>query len=59
MLLILRFLTLSLLCAFRSRRAMALRILVLERQVRVLKRRGKRPRLTDWDRALWVAISRT
>ncbi len=59
MFLILRSLTLSLLSAFRSRRTMAVRILILEHQVRVLKRRVKRPRFTDWDRALWVAISRT
>ena len=38
---------------------MALRILVLEHQVRVLKRGGRRPRLSDWDRNLWVVISRT
>ena len=59
MILILHSLALSLLGALRSRRTMALRILVLEHQVRVLKRRGKRPRLTDWDRAFWLAISRT
>ena len=57
MILILQSLVLSLLGALRSRRTMALRILVLEHQVRVLKRTTKRTRLTDWDRALWVLIS--
>ena len=59
MILILQSLALFLLCAFRSRRTMALRILVLEHLVRVLKRTTERPRITEWDRALWVTISRT
>ena len=58
MVLILHAFAFSLLGALRSRRTMALRILVLEHQVRVLKRTTKRPRLTDWDRALWVLVSR-
>ena len=59
MILILHAFAFSLLGARRFRRNMALRILVLEHQFRVLKRTTKRPHLTDWDRALWVAISRT
>ena len=58
MVLILQSFALSLLGALRSRGAMALRILVLEHQVRVLKRTTKQQRLTDWDRALWVLVSR-
>ena len=59
MILILQSLAISLLSLFQSRRSLSVRILVLEHQVRVLRRQSKRPRLTDWDRAVWVAISRT
>jgi putative transposase len=51
--LILRFL----LAALRTRRSLLLENLALRHQVQVLERGGKRPRLTNCDRTLWVVIS--
>ena len=42
----------------RSQRELALKNLALRRQLAVLKRSPKRPKLTHADRAFWVALSR-
>jgi putative transposase len=41
-----------------SKRALALENLALRHQLDVLQRGGKRPRLTNGDRALWILLSR-
>jgi hypothetical protein len=44
--------------SLRSQRELALENLALRQQLAVLKRRTKRPALTNADRAFWVALSR-
>ena len=41
---------------FRSRRAAALEIVALRHQLAVLQRQTKRPRITNSDRMVWVAL---
>jgi putative transposase len=43
---------------FRTRRQLAVEILALRHQLGVLKRSVKRPRLSNFDRGLWVLLSR-
>jgi hypothetical protein len=44
---------------FRSRAALALENLALRHQIGVLQRSArKRPKLTSWDRLLWICLSR-
>ncbi len=43
--------------SLRSQRELALENLALRQQLAVLKRRTKRPKLTNADRAFWVALS--
>jgi hypothetical protein len=38
--------------------ALALENLALRHQLRVLHRSGRRPRLVQWDRVLWVGLCR-
>jgi hypothetical protein len=42
----------------KTRRQLAVEILALQRQLGVLKRSVKRPRLSNVDRGLWVVLSR-
>ena len=42
---------------FRTRRQLAVEILALRHQLGILKRSGKRPRLTYADRGLWILLS--
>ena len=44
--------------SLRSQRELALENLALRQQLAALKLSGKRPRLTNADRAFWVALSR-
>ena len=44
--------------SLRSQRELALENLALRQQLAVLKRKTKRPQLTNADRAFWVALSR-
>lgn len=44
--------------SLKSQRELALENLALRQQLAVLKRETKRPKLTDGDRAFWVALSR-
>jgi hypothetical protein len=44
----------ALFASFRSRAALQLEILALHRQLGVLERYGKRPKLTPADRVLWA-----
>jgi len=48
----------SLIAGLRSRQFLVLENLALRHQVLVLQRGGKRPKLQDRDRALWVLLSR-
>jgi putative transposase len=41
---------------FRSRHDLELELLALCQQVSVLKRKNTRPRLSRWDRVLWVTF---
>ena len=57
--LILRSLLAALLSLLRSRAALELEILALRHQIGVLQRSAaKRPKLTPWDRLLWIGLSR-
>jgi putative transposase len=44
--------------SLRSRRELALENLALRQQLAIVQRKTKRPRLTNADRAFWVALSR-
>lgn len=44
--------------SLRSQRELAVENLALRQQLAVLKRTTKRPKLTNGDRAFWVALSR-
>jgi hypothetical protein len=44
--------------SLKSQRELALENLALRQQLAILKRTSKRPKLTNADRALWVALSR-
>jgi hypothetical protein len=44
--------------SMKSQRELALENLALRQQLAVLKRRTKRPKLTNADRAMWVALYR-
>jgi hypothetical protein len=44
--------------SLRSQRELALENLALRQQLAILKRKTKRPKLTNADRALWVALCR-
>ena len=44
--------------AFRPQRDLALENLALRQQLAILQRQTKRPKLTQMDRAFWVALSR-
>ena len=48
----------TLFSALKSRRALVLENLALRHQLDVLQRNAKRQRLTNWDRTLWVILSR-
>ena len=48
----------TLLAAFHTRQSLVLDNLALRHQVQVLKRGGKRPKIRQSDRALWVLLSR-
>ena len=43
---------------FRSRTNLGLELVALRQQVGVLKRKNPRPRLSRWDRLLWVVLRR-
>jgi putative transposase len=55
---LLRCLFFACLAFFRTRRELAIEILVLRHQLGVLKRSVTRPRLTNADRGLWVLLPR-
>ncbi len=44
--------------SMRSQRELALENLALRQQLAILQRKTKRPRLTNADRAFWVALRR-
>ena len=44
--------------SLKSRRELALENLALRQQLAILKRKSKRPKLNNADRAFWVALSR-
>lgn len=48
----------SLMAGFQTRQSLVLENLALRHQVQVLRRGGKRPRIKNEDRALWVLLSR-
>jgi putative transposase len=48
----------TMISALRSHHALALENLALRHQISVLQRTAGRPRLTNWDRALWILLSR-
>src|SRR5215469_16940617 len=57
--LILRSFLAALLSILRSRAALELEILALRHQIGVLQRSAaRRPKLTPWDRLLWIGLSR-
>jgi hypothetical protein len=49
----------SLIAGFQSRQSLVLENLALRHQVQVLNRGGRRPKLKQRDRALWVLLSRS
>ncbi len=48
----------SVVSAFRTRRDLALENLALRQQLALFRQTGRRPRLSDADRAFWVVLSR-
>ena len=44
--------------SLKPQRELALQNLALRQQLAILKRKTKRPKLTNADRALWVALCR-
>lgn len=56
---IIRCLLSGVLALFRSRRDLATEVIGLRHQLAVLHRERRTPRLTPWDRLLWVFLSKT
>ena len=55
---LLRIVLASVVSAFRTRRDLALENLALRQQLALFKQTGRRPQLSDADRAFWVVLSR-